>query len=378
MLPFDDEQNRALANLAAYYEQWIAAARELDGPCKGSMRWKVVSGKQYLYHRVSANPLVDNSIGRRSPQTEARMLAFQQGKAAASARHARAQAEAARFARVVRALGLGLAPSPAARLLRHLDRRGMLGHLLLVVGTIAMSAYEVEAGARIFRGFDATQDVDLAWRGRDALQLQTTGQVSVLGTLREVDPLFTKNTERGFQAVSGKYEVEVLAAPSTLASFPKDDLVPIAGMAEQEWLLLGTPVRHVISAIDGTPAPVVAPDPRWMSLHKLWLSQKPQRQATKKPKDQAQGLLLMRAVVERMPGYPLDDAFVSAVPAELKGHLRMGVDWALAHRSVSPRGAIADEFSAGAPAGPAGDVLRRIRRVAAAVPLFAADYAREG
>lgn len=374
MLRFDDEQNRALSNLATYYEQWVTAARELDGAYKGSMRWKVVSSKQYLYHRVSANPLVDVSVGRRSPETEARMVAFQQGKAAASARHARAQAEAARFARVARALGLGLAPSPAARLLRHFDRRGMLGTLLLVVGTIAMSAYEVEAGARIFRGFDATQDFDLAWRGLDALQLQTTAPVSLLGTLREVDPLFTKNTERAFQAVSGKYEVEILAAPSTLASFPKGDLVPIPGMSEQEWLLLGTPVRHVISAVDGTPAPVVAPDPRWMSLHKLWLSQKPQRQATKKPKDQAQGLLLMRAVIERMPAYPLDERFVSTVPTELRGYLRMGVDWALANGSADPGDAGGDEFNVNGPAKIAPGALRRIRRATAAVPSFATAY----
>ena len=275
---------------------------------------------------------------------------------------------------MVRALGLGLAPSPAARLLRHFDRRGMLGPLLVVVGTIAMSAYEVEAGARIFSGFDATQDFDLAWRGLDALQLQTIAPVSLLGPLREVDPLFTRNTGRAFQAVSGKYEVEILAAPSTWASFPKGDLVPIPGMAEQEWLLLGTPLRHVIGAVDGTPAAVVAPDPRWMSLHKLWLSQKPQRQATKKPKDQAQGLLLMRAVIECMPAYPLDEAFISAVPAELKAYLRMGVDWALANRSVPAGDVAGDEFNALAPARIAPGLLRRIRRVAAAVPAFETAY----
>ena len=162
MQPFDDEQNRALANLQAYYEQWAATARELDGAYKGSMRWKAVTGKQYLYHRIRASPLVETSLGRRAPATEARMIAFQRGKAAATARYGRALAQLSRFAKVARALGLGLVPAPAARLLRHFDRRAMLGPLLLVVGTIAMSAYEVEAGARIFRGFDGTQDFDLA------------------------------------------------------------------------------------------------------------------------------------------------------------------------------------------------------------------------
>ena len=375
MHSFDDEQNRVLVNLNAYYEQWVAAARELDGPYKGSMRWKVVAGKQYLYHRVTAVPLVEMSLGRRASATETRMVAFQQGKAAATARCGRALAEVSRFARVLRALGLGLVPSPAARLLRHFDRKAMLGPLLLVVGTISMSAYEVEAGARIFRGFDATQDFDLAWRGIDALQLQSTAPVSLLGSLREVDPLFTKNTERGFQAVSGKYQVEILAAPSTLGSFPRDDLVPIAGMVEQEWLLLGRPVRHVISASDGTPAPLVAPDPRWMALHKLWLSHKPGRAAAKRPKDQAQGLLLLRAVIEAMPGYPVDDAFLAMVPPELRGFLRAGVDWASANRSLQAAGEGGDAFTRGAAAKLAPGVLRKVRRTAPVALAFPANYA---
>ena len=66
MIPLDDEQRRALANLQASYAQWRDAARDLDERYKGSLRWKFVSGKQYLYHRVSATPLVDTSRGARS------------------------------------------------------------------------------------------------------------------------------------------------------------------------------------------------------------------------------------------------------------------------------------------------------------------------
>ena len=97
------------------------------------------------------------------------MIAFQQGKVVATARHSRALAAASGFAKVARALGLGLAPSPAARLLRHFDRKAMLGPLLPVVGTFAMSACEVAPGTRIFRGFDAALDFDLAWRGTAAM-----------------------------------------------------------------------------------------------------------------------------------------------------------------------------------------------------------------
>ncbi len=357
MTPFDDEQRRALVNLQSSYDQWMQAARDLDDNYKGSLRWKFVSGKQYLYHRVSDTPLVDRSRGARSKKTETLMIEFQRGKAQASARHRASMDQAATFAVMCRALKLALVPSQAARLLRHFDRKRMLGANLLVVGTIAMSAYEVEAGCRIFQGFDATQDFDLTWRGVDPLQLQTTGPVSLLGTLREVDPLYTKNTERSFQAVSGNYEVEVLAAPSTLSSFPKNDLVPLSGMTEQEVLLLGKPVRHVISALDGTPAPISAPDPRWMALHKLWLSKKPARNTLKKPKDQAQGLLLMRAVISRMPHYPLDLEFLQSIPDDLLPHLMLALDWVNANQTAPQQ---QDEFTI-APPKPR-EILRMMKK----------------
>lgn len=335
--PFENEEARALSNLRTYYEQWVAAARLLEGDLKGSLRWKVVSGKQYLYHRVSSNPLIDNSLGARNARTEAHMVRFTREKAETRGRHDRARAESVRFARILAALNAGTVDRQAAAVLRHLDLKQMLGGLLLVVGTNAMAAYEALAGGRIFAGYDATQDFDLTWRGAGPLQLaagaaegEGGARATLLSTLREVDRLYTVNTERPFQATTGKYEVEFLAAPSTVKSFPfaKDDIAPLSDLREQEWLMLGTPVRRIVAAADGSPAPIAAPDPRWMALHKLWLAQKPKRATLKKPKDEAQGLLLMRAVIETMPGYPLDEAFVAQVEEELRPFLHMGVKWA--------------------------------------------------
>ena len=368
MLPFDDEQNRALANLHSYYEQWIVAEREnLD--FQGSMRWHRVAGKEYLYHRVSSNPLVDTSLGVRSKQTEARFNAFKMGKPDALLRRNRGQAQVVRFAAMCKTLGVPLVPSKAAQILRQFDRKGLLGGCLMVVGTVAMAAYEIEAAARIFVGYDSTQDFDMTWRGIAGLQLHSKTPVSILATLQEVDPLYTRNTERSFQAVSGDYEVEVLAAPSTIASFPKGDLVPLAGMSEQEALLMGTPVRHVAVAYDRSAAPIVAPDPRWMALHKLWLSQKPQRNAVKKPKDQAQGLLLLRAVIEAMPNYPIDGEFVDSLSPELKPFLRAGVEWAKANRSGEGGGQQAVPRSNIEP-----NVFRKIGRFASVNLLFPTEY----
>jgi hypothetical protein len=58
-----------------------------------------------------------------------------------------------------------------------------------------------------------------------------------------------------------------------------------------------------------------------MSLHKLWLADKPGRSALKVDKDRAQGAALLRAVRDHMPQYPMDEGFTAALPVELAGYL---------------------------------------------------------
>lgn len=67
-------------------------------------------------------------------------------------------------------------------------------------------------------------------------------------------------------------------------------------MPEQEWLLNGRRVDRVVGVRDGEAARMVAPDPRWFALQKLWLSQKPERNPQKKVKDHKQGIALLDAV----------------------------------------------------------------------------------
>ena len=94
-----------------------------------------------------------------------------------------------------------------------------------------------------------------------------------------------------------QHQVELLAAPSVISSLAPDEvLTPISNMPEQEWLLLGTPVFQVACATDRSPVPIVAPDPRWMGLHKLWLSKMPERNKLKATKDAKQGNALLSAV----------------------------------------------------------------------------------
>ena len=134
-------------------------------------------------------------------------------------------------------------------------------------------------------------------------------------------PTFEALSKAALWSNAKAYEVELLVAPSRVASMGKTDRpVPIP-LPEQEWLLNGRFVDHVICARDGSAARVVAPDPRWFALHKLWMSDQEKRNALKRPKDRKQGIRLLDAIAAYMPHYPLDDAFASALPDELAPYL---------------------------------------------------------
>jgi hypothetical protein len=126
------------------------------------------------------------------------------------------------------------------------------------------------------------------------------------------------NTEREFQARNAKaYEVELLIAPSRAATLARRDKPRPIPLPEQEWLLLGRPVDQIVACRDGTAARVVAPDPRWFALQKLWMSAQPKRNPLKRTKDRKQGTALLNAIDEAMPHYPLDAGFVASLPDEL-------------------------------------------------------------
>ena len=307
---FTDEQARALVNLRQRYEVWRDAER-IARTLPYDLRRKTIGDYSYLYeiHDRSGN---GKSLGRWDEQAEARLLAYREEKAAIRERmvHARDRVEeSARLLRALRVPMLAAAPGP---ILREADCRGLLDGSLLVVGTNALIAYQQEAAAR-FDLSDETEDFDLAWAGRE----KPVGS-PVWDLLKAVDPTFTVNTERSFQARNADaYEVELLVAPSLAGTMGQRERPHPIPLPEQEWLLLGTPVDQVVPCRDGRAARLVVPDPRWFALHKLWLGNQAKRDPLKRRKDLAQGMAMLSAVTEAMPQYPLDDAFVAAIPDQL-------------------------------------------------------------
>ena len=310
--PFSDEQARALINLRQRYEVWIDAERALAA-LPYDLRRKQISGHSYLYEIIDRGGN-GKSLGRWSDELADRFDRYREDKAAAKARRDSSKAvldEASRMARVLR---LPMIASEAGPILREADRRGLLDGALLVVGTNTMAAYALEAGGIIRDLPEETADFDLAW----AETRESSGDQVLWQLLKAVDPTFTVNTERTFQARNAKaYEVEILSAPSRMASWTRTDRPRPVALPEQEWLLLGRPVDQVVVCRDGSPARIVAPDPRWFALQKLWMAEQAKRHPLKRGKDRRQGMLLLDAVAETMPHYPLDDAFEAQLPGDL-------------------------------------------------------------
>lgn len=310
---FTDEQRRILVNLEQHYEVWRDVRRALRALPYG-MKWTTRSGQDYLYERLDRKGNA-KSLGPRSSETEAIHDAYVERKRELEERLQSSANTLAQTCRIYRSLRLPGLSSEGAKVLREADLRGMLGRSLMVVGTNALAAYSIEAGGFIEDVPDHTDDFDMTWISAEPPQVDDM----VISMLKSVDDTYTMNLERTFQARNAKaHEFELLAAPSTIGGMNKTDQPRPIPLPEQEWLLLGHMVSHVVVALDGSPARIVAPDPRWFALQKLWMAQQTKRMPLKRPKDAIQGGAVLDAVREAMPQFPLDEEFEASIPDELR------------------------------------------------------------
>lgn len=328
ILPFTDEQTRTLINLEQQYQVWMGAERALAA-MPYDLRRKEVGGKGYLYE-IKDRSGNGRSLGPWTDEQARKLDTYKAAKEETKARRASARAALDETARICRALRVPMLAPEAGEIVREADRRCLLGERLLVVGTNALAAYSIESGGFIQDAPLETQDFDLAWSSKEVPPEQQV----VWDMLKAVDPTYTVNMERTFQARNAKaYEVELLVAPSRASTLGRLDKPHPVPLAEQEWLLNGKLVDHVTICRDASPARIVAPDPRWFALQKLWMSRQAKRNPLKRRKDERQGLALLNAIALAMPQYPLDAGFEAELPAEL---MELYADWKLQRPEPAP------------------------------------------
>jgi hypothetical protein len=313
-----NEQRRQLIDAQQAFGSWHPAAIELA--TLGTLRAQSSKGKRYMYE---VHGTVRKSLG---PETQALI----KRKAQHDARRATLQKTVGSLAKrldemapVNRALGLGRMPTIAARIVRELDREGLLGSHVIVAGTNALYAYETATGTILPTEYVATTDADLLWDTKQSLLLAATGvrREGLMGILRRVDRSFV--ADYGFNATNDAGYIVDLICPET------DDLTRMKAGADLEatpmpgtqWLLSAPQFEQVIVGQDGWPLRIVVPEPRTFALHKLWVSNRDDRSPLKRPRDKAHA----RVVADLVKIYmrkPMQVRDMPWLPKELRAEIR--------------------------------------------------------
>lgn len=211
--------------------------------------------------------------------------------------------------------------------MRALDDFGLLGSGIRVLGTNAIYAYEAVAGVRVDPSLATTEDIDLLFDARAGLTFVADGEVpeaSLLKILKRLDTSFVRMPDRFRAANRDGYLVDLIkpeerppwkAAPERVGSDP-DDLTAIAieGLA---WLQNSPAFEAVAIDEKGKPVRIVAPDPRAWAVHKLWLSQRVDRQPVKRQRDAAQAKVVAALVAQYLTHLPFEANQLRMLPKEL-------------------------------------------------------------
>lgn len=237
---------------------------------------------------------VRKSLGRETSELIKKKRAHDARRAALRETADRLEKRIEQMAPVNRALGLGRIQGIAARILRELDREGLLGTHVIVAGTNALHAYEVATGTILGSESVATTDADLLWDTSQSLLLAATGvrREGIMGILRRVDRSFV--ADYGFNATNRDgYIVDLICPetddPTTMKAGADLEATPMPGAG---WLLQAPQFEQTIIGEDGKPLRMVVPEPRTFALHKLWVSQRDDRSPLKRPRDAAHARLV--------------------------------------------------------------------------------------
>lgn len=323
----NNDQRREAVNSRQRFAAWNSACRKLD-QFKGSMVWSPVQGTEYLV-RSAYDPKTglrrQKSLGARNPEREKLKAQFESGRQTARQRLAEAEELLDRQASINRAVGLGRMPLIAARIVRALDARGLLGKGIRIVGTNALYAYEATAGVFVEAGLTSTDDIDLLFDARKKMRLTASTPISersLMSVLRGVDRSFERDTN-AFRAVNRDgYLVDLIkpapvppwkAEPDAVAVAPGEDL-NAAAIAGLDWLQNCPPFEAVVIDERGMPVRLVTPDPRAFAIHKLWVSERPDRSAIQRQRDRGQARAVGEMVTRYLTHLPYAARELTSIP----------------------------------------------------------------
>ncbi len=283
----------------------LAAADLAAAEVRGSMMWRVQSGRRYLI-RVSSTG-GQTSLGPESPENEAIFERFIARKESAMMRQKKLRTTVQQHVRLNRALRVGRVPNMVVDTLNALAKAGLQKNFL-TVGTQAVYAYETACGVRVQAEATATQDIDLLLDTRKYLQFTCTMKrldTSLLSVFQKVDSTFIVRDDQKYTAVNASgFEIDVIRRsahngdphPLRVSGF-EDDFWAVQ-VSSGKALLDGGTFTQTVVAINGNMATLNVPSPTNFVNIKTALGKKIGRDPLKSRKDLLQARLVQKMLDE--------------------------------------------------------------------------------
>ena len=313
MQPYEmkDDQRRIYIDAAQLHEAYMDAFIKYR-TYRGGMHWKKSKGKEYLFRSLDRYGY-GKSLGPRSGETELTYHEFHNKKKQLLARLKHLKDRLKGQARYCKAARIARVPRTVTAILRLLEQHQLLGRNLQVIGTNALYAYEARAGIFLEHGLLATQDMDVLWDIRPKLRIFAIDKVDNKGfidILQKADRSFELLSKKSFRAVNqAGYMVDLVKSePKSILRKENrqmggsDDLMA-AELNNLQWLVPAPKISQIVIGDDGYPSTMVVPDPRAFAIHKLWLSERIDRNAIKKKRDRSQALAVCKLILQYLPEF---------------------------------------------------------------------------
>lgn len=355
IITLTNAQRKQLLNVQQVFEAYETELWRGTHSFDGSLGWSSRGDKEYLIRKRKSGAIT-KSLGARSPETEAILAEFEEGRREHQQRLRTLAGRLEAMAPTNLELHLGRVPSITARVCRRLSASGVLGKGVRIVGTNALFAYEAAAGVQFHGSLTATDDADLLVDVRRRLRIldqsaHPAPADSLLQLIRTADPSFRlaghKDTsyrlvnDEGFaiELVRSMSKDELLPRHRLTATANTEDLqpVPVPGM---HWLRDAPPFTAIAIDDRGFPLRLEAPDPRAFALVKEWVAERPDRDPLKKPRDRAQSQALFTLLATTLQQLPEDG--VNHMPAAWRTRLQQRMDEARLHQTTAENAPVFD------------------------------------
>ena len=313
------EQIKILQNATQLFTS-LEAHRLQASSVAGSMHWKKINGKQYLYRAYSYGK--NRSLGARSPETEKIKQQFEQNRLAYKERETALLEQVKLHAAYIKANQLNRFPVTAARVIRALQQQGIPYR---VIGTNALYAYEVIAGITFQSDLVATNDMDILVDAKQGVKIVSSLKGdTLLSLLQKTDKTFQRLSGNQFEftAVNQQgYQIDfvtqgndpILENDAFEALLQQGDLHPVS-IDSLKWAILSPHYDAVVFDTQGMPVRINTIDPRAFVLHKWFASEQQDRQCLKQQRDREQARTMVSVLKNELAHLPVSPALAKAFP----------------------------------------------------------------